>query len=158
MRTLMSVVALIAGLGLAVAVHTSGPSPAVAQKAAVLPAPAVPVIRGADMPSAAALSDWHAPWSAPSVPLDNGFAGSDMHAGWQDRQSLGSQPIGNTGTVAMGGDNARQGNSIGHVERAVLAPVPEPQSWALFIIGMLLVGYRLRRRRPAPQPNYLETL
>ncbi|WP_353199560.1 hypothetical protein [Sandarakinorhabdus sp.] len=35
-----------------------------------------------------------------------------------------------------------------------LAPTPEPQSWALFITGMLMVGRQLRRRKSA----YLATL
>ena len=35
-----------------------------------------------------------------------------------------------------------------------LAPTPEPQSWALFITGMLMIGRQLRRRNPA----YLATL
>lgn len=34
------------------------------------------------------------------------------------------------------------------------SPTPEPESWALFVTGMLMVGHQLRRKRP----GYLATL
>jgi len=51
---------------------------------------------------------------------------------------------------SFGGDDDETAPSVSFRQAAIMAPAPEPASWALMIAGFGLTGATLRARRPAP--------
>ncbi|MFZ4382788.1 MAG: hypothetical protein ACOYO0_12580 [Sandarakinorhabdus sp.] len=185
----VSVFALIAGFGLAMLVHGAnnaetphaGPSlPELARSGA----DAVVTI-GGDWPAPADLAGLQtgcaracvrgdygplAPWETqPPLP----HVASDLRLTWPGRQGEG-QPL-RSGTAQPATLARLQATPLQfaveplamparviHLDAGPwleLPPVPEPQSWAMFITGMLLVGRQLRRRgQVSARPAYLATL
>lgn len=160
----VSMLALVAGMGLAVAMHSADR--------------ADPPQPGPDLPALAQMA------SAPGVTIGGNWPASDDLAGlvsgcagcapagfqasapWQAQTATPGLRIGLEQPPALDRLRAAPTNPAGNplltpgdaslndMPRLDLAPAPEPHSWAMFIAGMALVGGRLRRRRPA----YLATL
>jgi hypothetical protein len=156
----VAVLALVAGVGLAVAMHGTyradppqrGPElPALAQMAAQ-PGPDL----DADWPARAELAG-----------LVSGCAGclaAQAGVSWQGARPglrIGLEPPAALDRLQAAPRNPAANPllvpgdaSLNDLPRLDMAPAPEPQSWAMFLAGMALVGRQLRRRRPA----YLATL
>jgi hypothetical protein len=169
----LSVLALIAGLALAVTMHRTEradppqPGPDLPALAQIAPS-AGPAIGGAwpardelaGLPTGCAAclpADFQAPgqWQAePSPELAGGNSSSGLRIGLAPPPSLArlqAAPPNMAGNpLLMPGQDA----GLNDGPRLEFAPAPEPHNWAMFIVGMALVGGRLRRR----QRPYLATL
>jgi hypothetical protein len=133
--------------------------------------PEWPVLAGSTPASLSASAVWTAPlpaslpWNVPPLPMSG-----DQQLVWFGAEREGSDPrIGTAkpldlarlqaaplnpmaNPLLLAGPNANLDDGL----RLALAPAPEPQSWAMFITGMLLVGGQLRRRQRGR--SYLATL
>lgn len=88
-------------------------------------------------------------WSDGLVYDLNSFLSSAMiSAGWLLYQATG---INDTGYIAANGYNSLLGVSQGYLlsPNALLAAVPEAQTWAMLLAGLCLVGAATRRRKTA---------
>lgn len=166
MARYVSVLALLAGLGVAVAIHSANRADPPQPRADL---PALPDIASASRAADAMwmpTSPWLAGWPAqplPGLPSDvppawpADVAASGLHVGNHQPHPLAALQAAPLNLAAnpllLAGQDAGLGDNL----RLELAPAPEPQSWAMFIAGMLLVGGRLRRRQQT-RSGYLATL
>lgn len=87
----------------------------------------------------------------------NGQAGSVINTGGASFASIFDAPAflgtGNTltfsGVLNPRGDRIGNADVTGSLNVTALAPVPEPATWAMFILGFGMLGYGLRRRNAA---------